>query len=355
MYECPRCGYRGGEEVCPKCGSVTTVFLERLTFRAERGERGVWRFSGMLPSLPTRHSLGEGSTPLTSVDSVRVKNERFNPTGSYADRASALLSSYVLSKGWRKVASLYEPDFSRSLVRYLEGLEVDVITPDPLSLEAEDIAVLTTRARLVRSSEAPRADYASPWSIEGLKTVALEICEQRARESFIVAPSKSGLLALSLLKGLRDLERAGADCPYEVVAAGLKGREPPLLAGLPVRTESIGEEEVYETLARLSSRGFRVKPLAAIGYAVASSLGDSIAVVTVAVRPPLRQGRSAVKRLILSTLEGGRKTAYEIWKERPAFTLRAVYKAARDMEERSEICYDVVRKGGREVKLYRLC
>ncbi|MCS7106551.1 MAG: hypothetical protein NZ902_00320 [Acidilobaceae archaeon] len=354
MYECLRHGPTE-EERCPKCGAVATVLLEEVAFRVERKEKGIWRYWSMLPSLPVRRSLGEGLTPLTSVDGVRVKNERFNPTGSYADRASALISSYVASRGWERVSSLYEPDFSRSLVRYLEGAEVEVIAPDPLALEAEDLAVLTSRARLVTRSQAPSVDYASPWSVEGLKTIALEICEQRARESFIVAPSKSGLLALSLLKGLRDLERAGAECPYQVVGASLRGRDPPLLEGLPVRVEKVGEEEVYETLTKLSAKGFRVKPLAAIGYAVASSLGDAIAVVTVAVRPALRPGRSSVKRLVLSALEGGRKTAYEIWKERPVFTLRAVYKAARELEERGEICYDIVRKGEREVKMYRLC
>ncbi|MCX8196410.1 MAG: hypothetical protein N3F67_04970 [Acidilobaceae archaeon] len=354
MLECPRCGWRGEAELCPRCGEVLFLRLWEPLFRPERGERGIWRFKRMLPTLSKRRSLGEGNTPLSSVDGVRVKNERFNPTGSYADRASAVLSSYALSAGWSRVSVAYEPYFARSLVRYLEGVATEVVAPDPLALEAEDLAELS-RAKLVTSSSAPRLSYLSPWSVEGLKTIALEICERGARESRIVAPAKSGLLALSLLKGLRDLEAAGAGCSYEVIAAALKGREPPLLSGLRVRVEAISGEEVYETLARLSAKGFSVKPLAAIGYAVASSLGDSVAVITVAAKPPGRPARSAVKKLVLSALEGGSKTAYEIWKERPAYTLRAVYKAVREMEERGEICYEIVEKGERRVKLYRLC
>ncbi|MEM4848695.1 MAG: HTH domain-containing protein, partial [Ignisphaera sp.] len=48
-------------------------------------------------------------------------------------------------------------------------------------------------------------------------------------------------------------------------------------------------------------------------------------------------------------------TAYEIWKEKPIYTLRAVYKAVKDMEAKGELCFDIMTRGKRKIKLYKLC
>ncbi|MFN3268812.1 MAG: hypothetical protein ACK416_06105, partial [Zestosphaera sp.] len=83
---------------CPRCGGMLSIHYGGACFQVRRDEKGIWRYS-LLPTFQTRVSLGEGLTPITVVDGVLVKNERFNPTGSYADRASSIIASYVRSMG----------------------------------------------------------------------------------------------------------------------------------------------------------------------------------------------------------------------------------------------------------------
>lgn len=368
MYtlECARCGWRGAlgaEELlraaCPKCGGLPLIRVEGARFEARRGERGVWRYSPLLPGFSTRISLGEGLTPVTEIDGVLVKNERLNPTGSYADRASAVLASYAKSAGATELCVEYVQDFTRSLVHYLHctGLKTRVATRDLLGVDGVDAFLLASRSVELDEACQELLRYANPLSVEGLKTIIFEIYERGVRAERVVVPASTGVLAVSLLKGLRDLNEAGAGASYEIVAAVLKGCKPPYLEGVSgVRVAEVPGAELFETYRRLVGRGFRIKPIVALSYHVAENLGGSVAVATMGYKAPERRKDSDVRRLVLETLRRrGALTAYEIWKENPVYTLRAVYKAVGVMESRREICSEVVVKGRRKYKVYRLC
>ena len=361
--ECLRCGWSEGyaerkllQASCPRCGGLLAVRYEGARFQAQRGEKGVWRYSSLLPPLPVRVSLGEGLTPVTEVEGVLVKNERFNPTGSYADRASAVIASHVRSAGLGEVCAEYVRDFTRSLAHYLQGAGLRVAA-SLLSVDSDDALFFASRGVEVGRACNALLRYASPLTLEGLKTIIFEIYERRVKAEKVVVPAETGVLALSLLKGLRDLSGAGIDAGYEVVAAALKGAGPPLLEGVSnIRVVEVPEGELFEAYKKLVGRGFRVKPVVALSYHVAESLGGSVAVATMGYRPPPREGVSEVRKLVLEALSGGRAlTAYEIWRENPLYTLRAVYKAVKAMESRGEVCAEVAARGRRKVKVYRLC
>lgn len=366
LFRCLRCGYEveSGtlfQSYCPRCSGVLGVEYSEPTFRIASGEKGLWRYLSLLPPLRSRISFGEGLTPLTRVGRVFIKNERYNPTGSYADRASAIIASYARDLGLGRVVVPYVRDFTRSLTYYLLsiGIDVDVAVDSIFSVELDDIVFFSSKdVDLVGGADAGGLfiDYINPLTIEGLKTIAFEVYEKKIDVEHIVVPAETGLLSISIQKGLRDLQLGGGEFNCEVVAAKVKGFDSPLLYGVHgIRIVEVLEDEVYEAYKKFVGRGFKTKPLAALSYYVAESLGSAVAVVTMGFTSPSR-GRSMVKRFVLDVLS--RKsplTAYEIWREKPIYTLRAVYKAVKDMEARGELCFEIAARGKRKIKLYRIC
>ncbi|MEM5822822.1 MAG: hypothetical protein QXH34_07095, partial [Ignisphaera sp.] len=139
----------------------------------------------------------------------------------------------------------------------------------------------------------------------------------------------------------------------------VKGFDPRLITELrEVKIIKVSEDELYGAYHRLVRKGFKIKPIAALSYYVANIVGNSVAVVTMGYKTRARtSGReSSIKRYILEVLS--RKpmlTAYQIWREKPLWTLRAVYKAIKSMEFKREICFEIKTVGLRKIKYYRLC
>ena len=363
---CLMCGYRiRGQplvySLCPRCGGALGIELADHVFKVNHELPGLWRYSTLLPPIYSKYSLGEGMTPINSFDGVLIKNERFNPTGSYTDRASAVIVSYVKDLGIHEIRSKYVKDFTKSFMHYSlnAGLKADVVVDDITSVELDDITYFAQKGiSLLRNVEGSSlcVGYVNPLTIEGLKTIVFELHEKGLKAETVVVPAETGLLALSLLKGLRDLRECGLDVNYEITAATIKGLNVPLLSGVKgVRVVEVPEDEVYYAFKRLIDRGLRTKPLSALSFYVAQNIGNSVAVITMGYRS-LSTNKSVIKKLILDALaKRGPMTAYEIWRSRQTYTLRAVYKAVKSMEARGEICFDIKSKGRRKVKLYRLC
>lgn len=366
LFKCLHCGYevQGDnflQSYCPRCSGVLGIEYKEAVFRVASNEKGLWRYLSLLPPIRSRISFGEGLTPLSRVGKLFIKNERFNPTGSYADRASAIIASYIKDLGVDKVVAPYVRDFTRSLTYYLIniGAEVEVEATSIFGIDLDDIIFFSSRGiSIVKEVNAEKLyiDYVNPLTVEGLKTIALEIYEKRVNVDHIVVPAETGLLAISLQKGLRDLQDSGNEFNSKVVAAKVKGFDSPMLKGVQgIQVIEVAEDEVYEAYKKFVNKGFKTKPLAALSYYVAESLGNAVAVLTMGFTSPSKS-RSAVKKIVLEILSRRHPlTAYEIWKEKPIYTLRAVYKSVKDMEAKGEICFDIKTKGKRKIKLYKIC
>src|SRR5512136_1373090 len=94
---------RGLPYRCPKCGGIFD-FLETTAFdpdQVDRSQPGIWRyrFTFGIPESVKSITLGEGNTPLVPVRvwkrEIYLKCEYQNPTGSFKDRGSALIASWV--------------------------------------------------------------------------------------------------------------------------------------------------------------------------------------------------------------------------------------------------------------------
>ncbi|MEM0453821.1 MAG: pyridoxal-phosphate dependent enzyme [Sulfolobales archaeon] len=365
--ECISCGsiFRRVVFKCPKCGGLPIFRYLVRRFEVSNEKPGVWRYASYLPPINNIISRGEGLTPISNVDGVLVKNERFNPTASYSDRASAVIASYLISNKISSVITSFEEDFTYSLAYYLNGISgLEVVVKDVLSLDIGDISmILEANAKLTTTSkvgEAKYLEYMNPLTVEGLKTIAFEIVERRVKVERIVVPARTGILAYAIYKGIKESTDANMGIPYEVVAATMKGDyiSNTIRVLKDIKFVEVDEEDVLNSIIKLSRRGIKTKPISALAYSVAENLGNAVAVVTMGFKTAPYYGRrnNNIKKEVYRIIkEAGEITAYEVWKRAPIYTLRGIYKLLQSMEKQKEVCSEVMYKGGRKIKYYSIC
>jgi threonine synthase len=226
---CDECGAvqnaRGTKAQCATCGGLLSllydspeergpglqrIFDARLTARHDMPEAsGVWRFRELvLPDAADEEivSQPEGNTPLVKrdrvaawcgVDSIKLKLEGANPTGSFKDRGMTVAITQARRISARAVACASTGNTSASLAAYaaLAGLPALVLVPAgqvALGKLAQTIAY-GARTLLVRGDfdDCMRlalaaadnlgvylANSVNPYRIAGQKTIVLDLLQQ---------------------------------------------------------------------------------------------------------------------------------------------------------------------------------
>jgi threonine synthase len=198
----------------------------------EPSQPGIWRFRhafGLPPEL-VPVSLGEGDTPLlqTKVKGRRIafKCEYLNPSGSFKDRGSALITAWLLSRGVTEVVEDSSGNAGASLAAYAAraGIKARIFTPELASgpkkrqieaYGAELVPIRGTRsdvANAVRKEAEEGAAYAShayiPFNLPGYATAAYEIFVQEGKmPGAVVVPAGQGGLLLGLARGFDALRK----------------------------------------------------------------------------------------------------------------------------------------------------
>jgi threonine synthase len=222
---------------CPTCGGIYD--WEGLPeFDKEKVEAdlpGIWRYRhtfGLPPDMPMV-SLGEGNTPLidSSVAGCKVawKLEYLNPTGSYKDRGSAVLLSFIKSRGAQSAVEDSSGNAGASFAAYAAraGIKAKVFVPQSASgpkrvqieaYGAEMMAIPGPRsaaAEAVKLQADKGAVYAShaylPFGMIGNACIAYEIVGQLSSDpGTVIAPIGHGSLLLGIIRGFAALKRCGA-------------------------------------------------------------------------------------------------------------------------------------------------
>lgn len=222
---CEHCGkkymVRGSNYSCPTCKSP--LLLPFCTnFIPPREQQS--------PSY-----LGEGDTPLLSVDGVFpmakgklfLKVETGNPTGSFKDRGSALVAQEAKRLGYKKCAIASTGNAGASMAAYCSrmGLELTVVVPAntaPGKLKQlhyygatiQEVSGDFSKAeqvyeRLIRKDYYP-AGPENPFRIEGIKSIAYEVIRQMPQlPDRLLVPIGTGGLMTSLFKGFTELYESG--------------------------------------------------------------------------------------------------------------------------------------------------
>jgi threonine synthase len=196
----------------------------------DQREWSLWRYGAMLP-VNKRFSLGEGMTPLVSVDwpgqRFLAKLEYLNPTGSFKDRGTATLVNHLLGHGVSEVVEDSSGNAGASLAMYAgaTGIHARIFAPASapeskkrlIALNADLVEVpgprsAPTEACHEAARETVYASHAwSPFFVSGQMTVAWEVWEQLGRRApeAILCPVGHGGLFLGFARGFRALLDAG--------------------------------------------------------------------------------------------------------------------------------------------------
>jgi threonine synthase len=210
--QCAKCGGLLSLRYDPpaeRAGALRKVFDARLTARDVPGSSGVWRFRELvLPDVGDQEIVTqpEGNTPLVrrervarwcGLDSISLKLEGANPTGSFKDRGMTVAVTQARRISAPAVACASTGNTSASLAAYaaLAGLPALVLVPIgqvALGKLAQTIAygarTLLVRGdfddclRLVRAASDKLGVYLAnsinPYRISGQKTIVLELLQQ---------------------------------------------------------------------------------------------------------------------------------------------------------------------------------
>lgn len=270
--ECTDCGTVHDTSIagaCPDCGGATdpvydygTVAVDALT-DASSGA-GIWRFDALLPfSAPDAITAREGETPLVTadrlaeeldVDSVLIKDEARNPTGTVLDRGFAVAVSGTVARaegvgeegdeddeaetegvdggkgadveplacaspgnaGQSMAAYAGRADlrsyafvpsrcaFSNKAMTNVHGGEMQVVGgrfPDAAAAVGERLAGAYTDL----------GAFVTPYRHEGVKTLAFEVAAALDWEApdAVVVPASTGEVVVGVGKGFRELAELG--------------------------------------------------------------------------------------------------------------------------------------------------
>ncbi|GAB3689257.1 threonine synthase [Salinarchaeum chitinilyticum] len=233
---------------CPECDSLLEVrYAEPPTFDQFEGS-GVWRYDAALP-VPKHVSIDEGDTPLYSVprletevgvDSLQVKHEGMNGTGSFKDRGMTVGVGAAKELGVDRLACASTGNTSAALAAYgaRAGMETLVLLPAGkvaagkvaqaslhgariLEVDGNFDVCLDIVQDLASQGEAYLLNSLNPFRLEGQKTIGLEILEAHRERlgSFpdrIVLPVGNAGNTAALYKCFRELVQAGELAPEQV-------------------------------------------------------------------------------------------------------------------------------------------
>ncbi|GAB7092621.1 threonine synthase [Halorubrum luteum] len=241
---------------CDDCGGLLEVRYDDPPTFEEFGagaptdgpDRGVWRYREALP-FDLGVTLPEGDTPLhrvprieeaVGVDTLRVKHEGMNPTGSFKDRGMTVGVRVAKELGVGALACASTGNTSAALAAYggRGGMQTLVLLPQGkvaagkvaqaslhgariLEVDGNFDACLDIVQELATRGEAYLLNSLNPFRLEGQKTIGFEILEEFHADhgtypDRIVLPVGNAGNTSAIYKGFRELVQSGALDPAEV-------------------------------------------------------------------------------------------------------------------------------------------
>lgn len=347
---------------CPSCAGLLDVEYDfgqldprrlKEAFRSRRASdheldrSGVWRFRELLPPIADATqivTLAEGNTPLyearrsashCGLERLWLKHQGMNPTGSFKDNGMTVAVSFAKSLGARAVICASTGNTSASVAAYAAraGLRAYVFVPagqiawgkmaqaleygaTVVEIEGSFDDALRIVGRLALGADLYLLNSINPLRLEGQKTIAIELMEQRGWRApdWIVLPGGNLGNASAFGKALKEMFelrfidrmprlaiiQAEGSAPFYKLFAS-KGRDnlepegnPATLAtaikiGNPVSwkkalralewtdglVERVSEEEIADAKALIGLDGIGCEPASAAALAGAKRLVES--------------------------------------------------------------------------------
>jgi threonine synthase len=248
---CTACDWQAADadlSACPVCGATIDIRYDSPQIPMQLGQPGIWRYAAHLPLRDPAHAvgLGEGGTPLLrsarvgaelGLPELHFKIEGANPTGSYKDRIAAVGIARLRELGKRAWAATSSGNAGAAIAAYgvRAGLDGYLFTLEKAA-RAKIAQILAYGPRVFaveRLGYDPEVEQAtwrniralcdangwgmlvtarrfSPHAMEGVKTIAYEICQQLANPPDVVyVPVGGGGLLSATWKGFVEWRAAG--------------------------------------------------------------------------------------------------------------------------------------------------
>lgn len=231
ILQCPYCG--GALDVIYDYERVREVFSPELLSAGHR----FWKYEALLPlkDATPRVTLGEGGTPLLRAEhlsekigltNLYLKDETLNPTGSFKDRSMSVGISKALESEEGTVVTASSGNAATAVAAYAARSNMICYAFVPEQIPDEKIAqLLIYGGRVIRCTSTghddpcytlmklginhfnwyplPSSRIANPYPVEGLKTIAYEICEglDFTIPEWVIIPMGAGTLLSGNMKG----------------------------------------------------------------------------------------------------------------------------------------------------------
>lgn len=242
LYLCPDCEAENTPSLPPK-GVLKTVY-EYKSLKASLLNFAQFRANRFVDLLPIKSAeslpyLKVGDTPLYKIDKLNgdklpfnlfLKDDSQNPTFSFKDRASAVVSAYAKENGLNTIVAASTGNAGSSLAGICAAQQQKAIIMVPQKApaakltqivmygativpvkgtydDAFDLSILATR----EFGWYNRNTAFNPFTIEGKKTVSFELFEQMNFEipDRVFVPVGDGVIMSGVYKGFEDLLNLG--------------------------------------------------------------------------------------------------------------------------------------------------
>jgi threonine synthase len=213
LYNCPKCsglleaGY-DGDIGDPE--TLKRIWRDRRTSNHPIDQSGVWRYRELFPFLESKEhivTLREGNTPMlpgpraaayAGLAAITFKHQGFNPTGSFKDNGMTCGVAQAVRLGKKRVACVSTGNTSASMAAYAAAAGLDPIIFIPngniafgklgqaldygartLQVEANFDQILALVRTLADRLGIYLLNSVNPFRIEGQKSIAIEMMDQR--------------------------------------------------------------------------------------------------------------------------------------------------------------------------------
>ncbi len=251
--QCIRCGkdhkLTDTKYNCTACGGNLQVLYDynlikkRLNYEVlkENPERSIWRYLDILPvsSIKNVPPVQVGWTPLykaeklgdeAGVSNLYIKDDGRNPSASFKDRASAVVTARALELEEKVITTASTGNAASSLACLTGSLDMKTMIFVPETAPAAKVAQLLVYGATVimvngtyddafelclKASQEygwyNRSTGINPFTREGKKTCAFEICEQLKWETpdKVFVPVGDGNIISGIWKGFVEFHRLG--------------------------------------------------------------------------------------------------------------------------------------------------
>ncbi|MCQ2398312.1 MAG: pyridoxal-phosphate dependent enzyme [Sphaerochaetaceae bacterium] len=237
VYTCPKCAGTEKEGEFPK-GYLKVLYDEREL--KQLSKKSHVTFYDFFPyTVPTPEVYPVGNTPIVKpsrlnaklgLENVFCKMDTFLPSGSFKDRASQLIAAQAISHNTKKIAlaSTGNAGAAMSCAGAAYGLDIILFVPQTAPVNklmqsvlygatvvpvkgSYDDAFLLSIEYTKHFGGINRNTAYNPMTIEGKKSVSIELFEQLGRKlpDVVYVPVGDGCIISGVYKGFYDLMAAG--------------------------------------------------------------------------------------------------------------------------------------------------